>query len=78
MTKTLRRLRQLQVLLWTFMASWVVVWFVGHAPACNFAAWPASNGNACRFLKIAYDWQNVLAGFFAIAAAFVGGFFIQQ
>lgn len=78
MEKMLARLRELEGLWWIFFGAWAVIWFTDHSPKCNFTVWPAQNGGVCRLLKVAFDWQNLLAGFFAIGAAFVGGFFIQQ
>jgi hypothetical protein len=51
-------------------------WFLASID-CNFGAWPAVS-TPCRLLKVAYDWQNIMAGAFAIVAALIGGRYIQR
>ena len=63
-----------------FLAMWLAIgWMVASGqcvPNPASASWPVTT--RCTLLKFFYDWQNVLAGFFAIFAACIGAFVINR
>lgn len=74
-----RMRRRLFALTWAivgFALAWFAIGWMGLSTYCDPGNW--QQGNSCQIVKFLHDWQDLLGGLAAIAAAFVGGSYILK
>lgn len=72
------KLRDFAIILTLSVVACALVAFVELSIECNLAASATPASERCRILKVPYDWQNLLAGLFAIGAALIGAKYLQR
>ena len=74
-----RMRRRLFGLTWAivgFVLAWFAIGWMGLSNYCDPGSW--KQGNSCQIVKFVHDWQDLLGGLAAIAAAFIGGSYILK
>ena len=74
-----RMRRRLFALTWAivgFVLAWFAIGWMGLSIYCDPGSW--KQGNSCQIVKFVHDWQDLLGGLAAIAAAFIGGSYILK
>ncbi len=59
-----------------FALAWFAIGWMGLSTYCDPGNW--QQGNSCQIVKFLHDWQDLLGGLAAVAAAFVGGRYILK